>query len=48
MTPLEARQQLASMGLQYFSQEQFAAAVKRADKLAVDLFIIGGGIEIRT
>lgn len=45
MTPLEARQQLASMGLHYFSQEQFAAAVKRADRLAVDLFIIGGGIE---
>ena len=48
MTPMEARQQLASMGLQYFCQEQFAAAVKRADKLAVDLFIIGGGIEIKT
>ncbi len=45
MTPIEARQQLASMGLHYFSQEQFAAAVKRADRLAVDLFIIGGGIE---
>ena len=47
MTPLEARQQLASMGLQYFSQEQFAAAVKRADRLAVDLFIISGGVEIQ-
>lgn len=48
LSPLQARQQLAAMGLQYFSQEQFAAAVKRADKLAVDLFIIGGGVEIRT
>lgn len=47
MSPMEARQRLASMGLQYFSQEQFNAAVKRADKLAVDLFIIGGGIQVK-
>ena len=47
MTPLEARHQLASMGLQYFSQEQFAAAVNRADRLAVDLFILSGGVEIQ-
>jgi len=46
MTPLEARRHLADMGLQYFSQEQFSAAIKRGDKLAVDLFIIGGGVEI--
>ncbi len=46
MTPLEARNQLTLMGLQYFSQEQFSAAVKRGDSLAVDLFIIGGGVEI--
>ena len=46
MTPLEARSQLTLMGLQYFSQEQFSAAVTRGDTLAVDLFIIGGGVEI--
>ena len=46
MTQLEARRHLAEMGLQYFSQEQFSAAIKRGDKLAVDLFIIGGGVEI--
>lgn len=46
MTPLEARGQLTLMGLQYFSQEQFSAAVERGDSLAVDLFIIGGGVEI--
>lgn len=46
MTPLEARSQLTLMGLQYFSQEQFSAAVERGDKLAVDLYIIGGGVEI--
>ena len=46
MTPLEARNQLTLMGLQYFSQEQFSAAIARGDTLAVDLFIIGGGVEI--
>ncbi len=46
MTPLEARNQLTLMGLQYFSQEQFSAAITRGDTLAVDLFIIGGGVEI--
>lgn len=46
MTPLEARNQLTLMGLQYFSQEQFLAAIARGDTLAVDLFIIGGGVEI--
>ena len=45
-TPLEARSQLNAMGLQYFNQEQYAAAVNRGDKLAVDLFIIGGGIQV--
>jgi twitching motility two-component system response regulator PilH len=44
MTVLEARRQLASMGLQYFNQEQFSAAIDRRDKLAIDLFVIGGGI----
>jgi hypothetical protein len=47
ITALEARRQLTSMGLQYFSQEQFSAAIKRKDKLAVRLFVIGGGIKIR-
>ena len=46
MTPLEARNRLTLMGLQYFSQEQFSAAIARGDTLAVDLFIIGGGVEI--
>jgi len=46
LTPLEARVQLTAMGLQYFSQEQFAAAIQRGDKLAVDLFVAGGGVNI--
>jgi twitching motility two-component system response regulator PilH len=46
MTALEARSKLASMGLQYFNQEQFAAAIDRNDKLAVELFVVGRGITI--
>ena len=41
---LEARTQLTAMGLQYFSQEQFIAAIDRGDQLAVKLFIAGGGV----
>ena len=47
MTALEARRQLTSMGLQYFSQEQFSAAIERGDRLAVDRFVIGGGVKIQ-
>ena len=46
MTPLEARNQLTLMGLQYFSQEQFVAAIERGDKLAVELFIAGGCVSV--
>ena len=41
---LEARTQLTAMGLQYFSQDQFIAAIDRGDELAVKLFIAGGGV----
>jgi twitching motility two-component system response regulator PilH len=44
---LEARRQLTEMGLQYFNQEQFSAAVERGDKLAVRLFIAGRGVKLR-
>lgn len=46
ISALEARTQLTAMGLQYFSQEQFVAAVQRGDKMAVKLFIAGGGVNI--
>ncbi|MDR1936237.1 MAG: response regulator [Candidatus Accumulibacter sp.] len=46
MTPLEARHRLSSMGLEYASQEQFSAAKKRKDRLAVQLFVIGRGIKV--
>ena len=36
--------QLTAMGLQYYSQEQFMAAIERGDALAIELFMIGGGV----
>ena len=47
MSSLEARRQLTALGLQYFSQEQFSAAIRRGDRLAVDLFIIAGAVEVK-
>jgi len=34
------------MGLQYFDQHQFFAAIRRADKLAVELFLASGGMAL--
>ena len=42
----DARKELTAMGLQYFSQEQFMAAIRRGDSMAVDLFITGGGVDL--
>jgi hypothetical protein len=41
---LDARKELTAMGLQYFDQHQFFAAIRRADKLAVELFLASGGV----
>ena len=46
ITALEARSQLTAMGLQYFNQEHFLAAQQRKDKLAIDLFIAGGDVDV--
>jgi CheY-like chemotaxis protein len=46
MVSLEARKQLTAMGLQYFNQEQFVAAAQRWDKLALEFFIVGGGVNV--
>ena len=48
ISALEARKHLTEMGLQYFSQEQFVAAIERGDKLAVELFIAGGCVSVGT
>ncbi|MDO8447327.1 MAG: response regulator [Rhodoferax sp.] len=43
---LGARKELTAMGLQYFDQAQFFAAIRRADQLAVELFIASDAIRI--
>lgn len=46
LTAADARKELTAMGLQYFSQEQFIAAIRRGDLMAVELFITGMGIDL--
>ncbi|MDR0776202.1 MAG: hypothetical protein LBE81_06135 [Azonexus sp.] len=48
LTAADARKELTAMGLQYFSQEQFVAAIRRGDVLAVDLFITGAGVDLNS
>lgn len=43
---IEARKNLTGMGLQYHSQEQFVAAIRRKDDVAVQLFLDAGGIDL--
>lgn len=47
MTALEARKELTAMGLQYYDQEQFVSAIRRGDMLALELFVIGGGVNLQ-
>ncbi len=34
------------MGFQYFSREQFLEAIKRGDRLIVELFVSAGGVSL--
>lgn len=43
---VEARKNLNAMGMTYHSHEQFMAAIKRKDDVAVQLFLDGGGIDL--
>lgn len=43
---LDARKALTAMGLQYFDQGQFLAAIQRSDQLAVALFVAGRGVTL--
>lgn len=43
---LDARTQLTAMGLSYFDQNQFIAAIRRSDQLAVALFVAGRGVNL--
>jgi hypothetical protein len=44
---IQARKDLAGMGLSYFDRRQFLDAVKRNDKLAVQLYLGGKGVDPR-
>ncbi|WP_153117169.1 hypothetical protein [Rhodocyclus tenuis] len=48
LTTADARKELTATGLQYFNQEQFVAAIRRGDALAVELFIIGAGVDLNS
>lgn len=48
LTTADARKELTAMGLQYFNQEQFVAAIRRGDALAVELFITGAGVDLNS
>ena len=41
---IRARRELHAMGLTYWDEKQFADAVKRGDKIAVDLYIAAQGL----
>lgn len=43
---LQARKDLAAMGLSYYSQQHFHDAIKRGDKLAVDLFLKSEAVDV--
>ena len=41
---LQARRELHAMGLKYWDEQQFSEAVKRGDRLAVDLYLAAQGL----
>ena len=41
---LQARKDLAAMGLRYYDEAEYLAAVKRNDALAVELYLLGRGV----
>jgi ankyrin repeat protein len=43
---LQARKDLTAMGLRYYDQKQFLDAVKRDDALAVELYLLGRGVNV--
>ncbi len=43
---LQARKDLASMGLRYYDQVQFLDAIKRDDALAVELYVAARGLDL--
>ncbi|HXM80853.1 MAG TPA: hypothetical protein VN929_02885 [Burkholderiales bacterium] len=43
---LQARKDLNAMGLRYYDPRQYLDAVKRDDALAVELYVLGGGVNL--
>jgi hypothetical protein len=43
---LQARKDLTAMGLRYYDGAQFLDSVKRDDMLAVELYLVGGGVDV--
>lgn len=41
---MQARKELHAMGLRYWDEQQFLEAVRRGDRIAVDLFLAGRGL----
>lgn len=44
---LQARKELHAMGLKYWDEQQFLEAVRRGDRLAVDLFLAARGLQAK-
>lgn len=44
---ITARKELHAMGLRYWDEQQFLEAVKRGDRLAVELYLAARGLEAR-
>ncbi len=44
---LQARKDLHAMGLRYWDEQQFLEAVRRGDRIAVDLFLAARGLQTR-
>jgi len=45
---LRARKELHAMGLRYWDEHQYQEAVKRGDRIAMDLYVAGKGLPART
>lgn len=43
---LQARKDLAAIGLRYYDAAQFLDAVRRGDRLAVELFVVARGVDL--
>jgi len=44
---LQARKELHAMGLRYWDEQQFLEAVRRGDRIAVDLFLAAKGLQTK-